>query len=227
MNGRIFLLLTGLATGLSACGPTAAQRQFESMQAGLVSANADLKACVAAQSARPEFAKLLPHIPPLEGRLLPTAAQLSDPDYPTPEEARSLGEFTTHIASCENAYRARFASLEPAAGPALDRLTTDLDEVFATLIERNVSWAAGAKQINEVYERDLPALQAAYQDTMIRLESAHQQELAARQQAAAVAATALEGIAAAAGAAAAGYANAHSPPTVVYAPVVVCRGFNC
>jgi hypothetical protein len=165
---------------LSGCG-TVAQQQFQTMQAGLASNSANLEACVERERARPEFAPLLSHLPALKGRLYPTAAQLADVTYPTAEEARLLAQFTTNIAGCENAYRASVAALLPAAAPANDRLVADIDGVLAQWIARKVTWGEGARQINQIYVQDEPAVQAAAGATVASLKAAHQQELAERQ----------------------------------------------
>jgi hypothetical protein len=196
------------------------------MRVGFQSAKAEISACITARRAQPEYAALLPHLMPLDNNGHPTAAQLADTAYPTAEEARLLAQYTSDT-HCKNMFRAQAAALEPAALPAIEQLFVDKDAIDADLIGRKITWGEAAYRMNSVIAQDTPALRAADVATMSNLNAQHQQELAQRDRAVAAVGAVLGTAAAVTGAAADAYAAAHSPPTVVYTPVVVCRGWNC
>jgi hypothetical protein len=227
VKSRPLTALAFASTLIAGCGATTAQRQFQTMRAGYQAAATELLACVATLDSKPDYAPVLSHLPSLANKALPTAAQLSDDTYATPDEAQLMLRYEGELTQCRRAPYDRAVALNPALAPIFDRAILASSANLADLVGHKITWAEQARRrsVNVAHlQSDLHDIDVV---TTAELSAAHQQELADRQEAAATAGRVLGGIAAVAGAAAAGYVAAQTPPTVVYAPVVVCRGWNC
>jgi hypothetical protein len=151
------------------CHPVAAQTMAEAT------------ACLARLYNSPETASLRPHVPlnPINA----TAAQLSDPSYPTPPEIAAIRAIYPHFLECQHQAVAALAETLPGLVPVRERLHAVSQEDLRLLLERRLSWGAWLTHyrdralILQAEAQRLPEYRAALAAQAQRQQQAAQQAL--------------------------------------------------
>lgn len=151
----LFLLLPILA-GCSP-PPTAAQRE-----ATVRAASDQFVACKRAVLARPQFAPLLPHLgDPATGQF--SAAQMTNETRPTPQEAALITSWYDATNDCARPLMTTLRSQRPDLAVIAGNLRAAESQLTAQLVERQISWARYARELQHINSEGNAQIAAANQ----------------------------------------------------------------
>lgn len=170
--------LVGLVSCLGGCA-TSAQRQAAAMNAGASAAIAELTACAQSAYDNPAFAELRVRAPLNLSQA--SLIQMTDTSKVTPSEVLLLSERHAMVVPCRQHAFEQLSSSFPKAVPILIELAAAADQRLLDLAQRKITWGEYVSKGKRILEEAQVRLVVARQQTIERLDAAHQQEMINRQ----------------------------------------------
>ena len=157
-------------------GSTAAQRELASSNSTGQTPLAQFKACTLPVRARPEFAPLLPHLPdPVTEQF--SMAQMTDETRPTAREAALFAALSDAQSGCFRTVVAEVQSVRPDVATIMGNQRAAVLQVQAQLVERRVTWAEYARQVQRIGSEASAQIAAANQQWTAEANAQNQAEL--------------------------------------------------
>jgi hypothetical protein len=115
----------------------------------LISAGSKLNSCAQDVVNMSEYAVVMKHWPTMIGTGEPTATQMADKTYPTPEEAEALQKVHDRLAACRNSAINDYDEVNPAMRGIAKESFKEADAIDDDIINRRITWGEANRRYYE------------------------------------------------------------------------------